>query len=101
MMQSLLSGMLSLSICLSVSVSVWSLHSTACMSDLMLLILSKLIHVSYFIYFGKSLNKALRTQGRIGGGGGGGGGGGAKPPSKLMRCVTYILTKILASEVPL
>ena len=34
------------------------------------------------------------------GGGGGGGGGGLRglkppPPSKLMRCVTYILVKIL------
>ena len=37
------------------------------------------------------------SQGRIQGGGGGGGGakGAEAPPSKLMRCVTYILVKIL------
>ena len=38
----------------------------------------------------------LNIMGQIGGGGGGGGGGvEALPPSKIMRCVTYILVTLI------
>ena len=50
---------------------------------------------------GLSNEREEGRQGWIGGRGGGGGGRGEAPlppPSKLMRCITYILTIILAES---